>query len=140
MGRRKKDGFEDWANALPPDWNPKFLEQSDKRRTIVKRIRERMGDLTLDVVASPAELSYRQRSIIQRAAFQEAQIEILEMRFIDPETHGAITNDDLGRWAVLSNSLMAIYKRMEEFPQRKEQKDIGHSAWLEGGDPQRKAG
>ena len=90
-----------------PKWSDDFLGQIDARSHLGQRLRRRLELLEWDVSgADPDRLNYIQRSLIRRALWLEARLEIDEARIVTDTPMPA------GSHSTLLNSLTNVYRML----------------------------
>ena len=88
-----------------PKWSDGFLEHIDARSRLGLKLRSRLDLLEWDVSAGdPGRLNYIQRSLIRRALWLEARLEIDEAMIVTD------TPVPAGSHSTLLNSLTNVYR------------------------------
>ena len=97
-----------------PEWSDGFLEQIDARSRLGVKLRRRIDLLEWDVSAGdPDRLNYIQRSMIRRALWLEARLEIDEAMIVTDTPVSA------GSHSTLLNSLTNVYRLLGVAPKIK---------------------
>ena len=97
-----------------PEWSDNFLRKIDARSRLGVNLRRRLNLLEWDVSAGdPGRLNYIQRSLIRRALWLEARIEIDEAMIVTDTPVSA------GSHSTLLNSLTNVYRLLGVNPKIK---------------------
>lgn len=90
----------------PPEFKGGWLDTLDRRHKLTQDLQERFRDLCSDL-GGVEELSYQQRSLVERALWLEYWISRQEQKLI-------LGKDelDIGQWVYSVNALQGLYTRL----------------------------
>lgn len=98
----------------PPErYTPDWLESLDGRTNLAQELRHRRRALS-DDLGGMDNLSYQQRSLVDRALFMEMHLQAEEMKLATGKPF------DSGKWVQACNSLVGLFNRLGMHRQAKE--------------------
>jgi len=95
------------ATNIPEKFEPGFIQTLDGRTSIAQEMRGRFRAMT-DDLGGASQLSYAQRSLVERCLWLECWISIQEAAL----ARGDDASFDVGRYTQASNSLQGIYSKL----------------------------
>lgn len=105
--------------SVPEKFKPGYIDGIDRRTKVGAIMRARWQEFT-DDLGGADQLSYAQRSLVERALWLEYWLQAQEAALGE----GRVQDFDSGQWVQATNSLQGIFTRLGLHRRQKELKDI----------------